>query len=79
MRRCVDAYVMTRTLSHGIPNAQFDQVCALIQGTRLPLSHLDQVTDAAAVQKAFKPTSQELGCGTLHDAVVCRLATKEVS
>ena len=45
----------------------------------MPLSHLDQFTDAAAVQKAFKPTAQELGWGTLHDAVVCRLATKEVS
>jgi hypothetical protein len=76
----VDACVMALTSSHGTPpNLQFDQVCALIQGTRVPLSCLDQVTDAAAVQKAFKPTAQELGCGTLHDAVVCRLATKDVS
>jgi hypothetical protein len=82
MRRCVLCGCLrdgTHIVTGTPPNLQFDQVCALIQGTRVPLSCLDQVTDAAAVQKAFKPTAQELGCGTLHDAVVCRLATKDVS
>lgn len=39
----------------------------------------DLWSPACVVAQAFKPTPQELACGTLQDAVVCRLATKEVA
>jgi hypothetical protein len=49
-----------------------------VRGSRQPLSALPGLVDAAALQKCFKPSQEELACGTLADAVICRVAAKEV-
>jgi hypothetical protein len=37
------------------------------------------MTDSAAARQLVKPTPEELTCGSLTDALVCRIAAKEVA
>ncbi|XP_068611376.1 EKC/KEOPS complex subunit TPRKB [Brachionichthys hirsutus] len=53
-------------------------ITALVEGQQVPAEDVSSLTDRAKIQKLYKVTSQEVTCGTLLDAVICRMATKDV-
>ncbi|XP_059182294.1 EKC/KEOPS complex subunit TPRKB [Centropristis striata] len=53
-------------------------ITARVSGRKVPAGDLSSLTDAAKVKKLYKVTPQEEKCGTLLQAVVCRMATKDV-
>ncbi|KAM9334774.1 EKC/KEOPS complex subunit TPRKB [Symphorus nematophorus] len=53
-------------------------ITARVDGTQVPAEDVSSLSDEAKIKKLYKVTSQEEKCGTLLDAVVCRMATKDV-
>ncbi|XP_042367121.1 EKC/KEOPS complex subunit TPRKB [Plectropomus leopardus] len=53
-------------------------ITARVNGQQVPAEDVPSLTDFAKVKKLYKVTPQEEKCGTLLDAVVCRMATKDV-
>ncbi|XP_076008295.1 EKC/KEOPS complex subunit TPRKB [Genypterus blacodes] len=53
-------------------------IAAKVDGQQVSLKELSSLSDAAKIKKLYKVTSQEEKCGTLVDAIVCRMATKDV-
>ncbi|XP_046870615.1 EKC/KEOPS complex subunit TPRKB [Hypomesus transpacificus] len=51
-------------------------VVAMVAGQQMPVEHVSSLTDSANIKKLYKVPPQE--CGSLLDAVVCRMATKDV-
>uniref|UniRef100_G3MMJ2 Kinase binding protein CGI-121 n=1 Tax=Amblyomma maculatum TaxID=34609 RepID=G3MMJ2_AMBMU len=49
-----------------------------IKGSQLPLDSIPQFTDCKALAKLFKVTEKELSVGSLLDAVVTRIALKDM-
>lgn len=49
-----------------------------IKGRQLPLNNIPQFTDPQALAKLFKVTEKELSVGSLLDAVVTRIALKDM-
>ncbi|XP_030005226.1 EKC/KEOPS complex subunit TPRKB [Sphaeramia orbicularis] len=49
-----------------------------VNGRQVPVEDVSSLSDAAKIKKLYKVTPQEEVCGTLLDAVVCRMATKDV-
>jgi hypothetical protein len=50
---------------------------AAVGGAPAPLAALAELTDAAAVQRAYKATDAELGVGSLEEAAAARVAARE--
>lgn len=48
-----------------------------VQGTQIPLAEVKQFTDEKLVKKLYKVTDQELSVGSLTDALVSKVASKE--
>lgn len=53
-------------------------ITAMVDGRQVPVEEVSSLSDEAKIKKLYKVTSQEEKCGTLLDAVVCRMATKDV-
>ncbi|XP_071758684.2 EKC/KEOPS complex subunit TPRKB [Centroberyx gerrardi] len=53
-------------------------ITAKVDGLQLPVEELSSLSDPAKIKKLYKVAPQEEKCGTLLDAVVCRMATKDV-
>ncbi|XP_074482176.1 EKC/KEOPS complex subunit TPRKB [Sebastes fasciatus] len=53
-------------------------ITARVSGRQVPAEDISSLTDHAKIKKLYKITPQEEKCGTLLDAVVCRMATKDV-
>ncbi|KAM9846158.1 EKC/KEOPS complex subunit TPRKB [Aulostomus maculatus] len=53
-------------------------VSAKVDGRQVPVEDVSSLSDIAKIKKLYKVTLQEEACGTLLDAVVCRMATKDV-
>lgn len=51
---------------------------ARVNGRQVPAEDVPSLTDHTKIKKLYKVTPQEEKCGTLLDAVVCRMATKDV-
>ncbi|KAM3926233.1 EKC/KEOPS complex subunit TPRKB [Leptodactylus fuscus] len=49
-----------------------------VEGQQVPLADLSQLTDYAKVKKVYKITTQEEKVGSILDAVICRMAVKDV-
>ncbi|KAM4615091.1 LOW QUALITY PROTEIN: EKC/KEOPS complex subunit TPRKB [Polymixia lowei] len=49
-----------------------------VDGQQIPVEEISALSDSTKIKKLYKVTSQEEKCGTLLDAVVCRMATKDV-
>ncbi|XP_072025831.1 EKC/KEOPS complex subunit Tprkb-like [Amphiura filiformis] len=54
-------------------------VTEMIKGDSAPLEELKDYTDEKAIKKLYKITEEELTTGSLLDAIVCRIALKDVS
>lgn len=53
-------------------------IIAQVNGRQVPVEDVSSLSDHAKIQKLYKVTPQEEKCGALLDAVVCRMATKDV-
>ncbi|KAL6116963.1 EKC/KEOPS complex subunit TPRKB [Pungitius pungitius] len=53
-------------------------ITARVSGRQVPAEDVSSLTDHAKIRKLYKIPPQEEKCGTLLDAVVCRMATKDV-
>ncbi|XP_036373762.1 EKC/KEOPS complex subunit TPRKB [Megalops cyprinoides] len=55
-----------------------DDILAKVDGQQIPVNQISCLTDVAKIKKLFKITPQEEHSGTLLDAVICRMAIKDV-
>uniref|UniRef100_I3JU00 EKC/KEOPS complex subunit TPRKB n=3 Tax=Oreochromis niloticus TaxID=8128 RepID=I3JU00_ORENI len=53
-------------------------IAARVEGRQVPVEELSSLSDHTKIKKLYKVTPQEEKCGSLLDAVVCRMATKDV-
>lgn len=53
-------------------------ITATVDGRQVPVEDLSSLTDLEKIKKLYKITPQEDRTGTLLDAVVCRMAAKDV-
>uniref|UniRef100_UPI0037E98F16 EKC/KEOPS complex subunit TPRKB n=1 Tax=Semicossyphus pulcher TaxID=241346 RepID=UPI0037E98F16 len=53
-------------------------ITAVVSGQQVPVEDVSSLSNHTKIKKLYKVTPQEERCGTLLDAVVCRLATKDV-
>ncbi|XP_049329609.1 EKC/KEOPS complex subunit TPRKB isoform X1 [Astyanax mexicanus] len=55
-----------------------DDVTSKVDGQQIPADQISTLSDMAKIKKLYKVTPQEEKCGTVLDAVVLRMAAKEV-
>ncbi|XP_047245366.1 EKC/KEOPS complex subunit TPRKB [Girardinichthys multiradiatus] len=53
-------------------------IMAMVDGQQLPVDEVSSLSDLEKIRKLYKVTPLEETCGTLLDAVVCRMAIKDV-
>ncbi|TNN55156.1 EKC/KEOPS complex subunit Tprkb [Liparis tanakae] len=53
-------------------------IAARVSGRQVPAEDVSSLSDHAKIKKLYKIPPQEEKCGTLLDAVVCRMAIKDV-
>ncbi|XP_010753372.2 EKC/KEOPS complex subunit TPRKB [Larimichthys crocea] len=53
-------------------------ITAAVDGRQVPVEDISSLSDQTKIKKLYKITPQEEKCGTLLDAVVCRMAIKDV-
>ncbi|XP_061663927.1 EKC/KEOPS complex subunit TPRKB [Syngnathoides biaculeatus] len=64
-------------LVHGKEESDpFSDVASKVDGQQVPVDDLSSLSDLEQIKKLYKITPQE--CGTLLDAVVCKMAAKDV-
>ncbi|XP_056311002.1 EKC/KEOPS complex subunit TPRKB [Danio aesculapii] len=56
-----------------------DDIISKVDGQQIDVGQVSEFTDTAKIKKLYKITPQEEKCGSLLDAVVCRMATKDVA
>lgn len=60
-------------------NLNVDDIISKVDGQQIPVDQVSELMDAAKIKKLYKVAPQEEKCGSLLDAVVCRMATKDVA
>ncbi|XP_029901583.1 EKC/KEOPS complex subunit TPRKB [Myripristis murdjan] len=55
-----------------------EEITAKVDGRQVPVEEISSLSDPAKIKKLYKVSPLEEKCGTLLDAVVCRMATKDV-
>uniref|UniRef100_A0A3Q2Q995 EKC/KEOPS complex subunit TPRKB n=1 Tax=Fundulus heteroclitus TaxID=8078 RepID=A0A3Q2Q995_FUNHE len=64
---------------HGRDEQQaVSDVTAAVDGQQLPAGEVSTLSDLEKIRKLYKVTPQEETCGNLLDAVICRMAIKDV-
>ncbi|KAM8740834.1 EKC/KEOPS complex subunit TPRKB [Acanthopagrus schlegelii] len=73
-----DSSVMV-VLVHSEDESQLlSDITARVNGRQVPVEDVSSLSDQAKIKKLYKVTPQEEKSGTLLDAVVCRMAIKDV-
>ncbi|KAF7694057.1 EKC/KEOPS complex subunit TPRKB [Silurus meridionalis] len=55
-----------------------DDVQSKVDGQQIPADQMSSLSDFAKIKKLYKVSSQEEKCGSVLDAVICRMAAKDV-
>ncbi|XP_035003280.1 EKC/KEOPS complex subunit TPRKB [Hippoglossus stenolepis] len=55
-----------------------EDIVTKVDGRQVPVEDVSSLSDSAKIRKLYKVAPQEETCGTLLDAVICRMATKDV-
>ncbi|XP_057711593.1 EKC/KEOPS complex subunit TPRKB isoform X2 [Corythoichthys intestinalis] len=53
-------------------------IATKVDGLQIPVDEMCSLSNFEKIKKLYKVTPQEEKCGTLQDAVICRMATKDV-
>uniref|UniRef100_A0A9J8ACH6 EKC/KEOPS complex subunit TPRKB n=2 Tax=Cyprinus carpio TaxID=7962 RepID=A0A9J8ACH6_CYPCA len=56
-----------------------DDIISKVDGQQVAVDRVSDFTDVAKIKKLYKVAPQEEECGSLLDAVVCRMAMKDVA
>uniref|UniRef100_A0A672KAP4 EKC/KEOPS complex subunit Tprkb-like n=1 Tax=Sinocyclocheilus grahami TaxID=75366 RepID=A0A672KAP4_SINGR len=56
-----------------------DNIISKVDGQQVGVDRVSDLTDVSKIKKLYKVAPQEEKCGSLLDAVVCRMATKDVT
>ncbi|XP_016384513.1 EKC/KEOPS complex subunit Tprkb-like [Sinocyclocheilus rhinocerous] len=56
-----------------------DNIISKVDGQQIAVDRVSDLNDVAKIKKLYKVAPQEEKCGSLLDAVVCRMATKDVA
>ncbi|RXN20371.1 EKC KEOPS complex subunit Tprkb-like protein [Labeo rohita] len=56
-----------------------DDIISKVDGEQIAVDQVSDLTDVAKIKKLYKIAPQEEKCGSLLDAVVCRMATKDAA
>uniref|UniRef100_A0A8C1P0B4 EKC/KEOPS complex subunit TPRKB n=2 Tax=Cyprinus carpio TaxID=7962 RepID=A0A8C1P0B4_CYPCA len=56
-----------------------EDIIGKVDGQQMAVDRVSDLTDVAKIKKLYKVAPQEEKCGSLLDAVVCRMATKDVA
>ncbi|CAB4008303.1 Hypothetical predicted protein, partial [Paramuricea clavata] len=73
-----DPAVLVVAISKGETN-KMKSIIPLIKGEQVLLTKLQSITDENKIKKIYKIPESELTCGSLTDAVVTRIATKDAN
>ncbi|KAK1790539.1 hypothetical protein P4O66_014424, partial [Electrophorus voltai] len=65
-------------LVHKKDNLNKEDILCKVKGEQIPADHISSLSDTAQIKKLYKVTPQEEKCGSVLDAIVCRMATKDV-
>ncbi|KAG5845834.1 EKC/KEOPS complex subunit TPRKB isoform X1 [Anguilla rostrata] len=55
-----------------------DDILSKVDGQQISVHHISSLSNIAKIKKLYKVSPQEELCGSLLDAVICRMATKDV-
>ncbi|XP_060931713.1 EKC/KEOPS complex subunit TPRKB [Limanda limanda] len=55
-----------------------EDIVTKVDGRQVPVEDVSTLSDSVKIRKLYKVPPQEETCGTLLDAVICRMATKDV-
>ncbi|XP_060745659.1 EKC/KEOPS complex subunit TPRKB [Tachysurus vachellii] len=55
-----------------------DDILSKVDGQQIPADQISSLSDLAKIKKLYKLAPQEEKCGSVLDAVVCRMAAKDV-
>ncbi|XP_052781987.1 EKC/KEOPS complex subunit TPRKB-like [Mya arenaria] len=58
-------------------NKVMEQLTKVIDGTEVDTGDVTQFTDESLIKKVYKVSDEELNCGSLTDALVSKIASKE--
>ncbi|XP_069012796.1 EKC/KEOPS complex subunit TPRKB [Embiotoca jacksoni] len=73
-----DDSVMVVVVHNNEESQLLSDITARVDGQQVPVEDVSSLSDPAKIRKLFKVTPQEVKCGSLLDAVVCRMAIKDV-
>ncbi|XP_028398180.1 EKC/KEOPS complex subunit TPRKB-like [Dendronephthya gigantea] len=73
-----DPAVLVVVINKGETN-NTSSVISLIKGEQMPLTRLQSIADENRIKKVYKIPESEMTCGSLTDAVVTRIATKDAN
>ncbi|KAM8973870.1 EKC/KEOPS complex subunit TPRKB [Pelodytes ibericus] len=73
-----DSAVLVVLTDNGSNVVNSQEIIAHVDGQQLPLAELSQLTDLTKVKKMYKVTAEEEKIGTVLDAVICKMSTKDV-
>ncbi|KAM4675637.1 EKC/KEOPS complex subunit TPRKB [Discoglossus pictus] len=73
-----DSGVLVVLTEDGMKTLNSQEIASHVDGQQVPLAELAELTDLAKVRKMYKITTQEEKYGTMLEAVICRMSTKDV-
>ncbi|XP_074554341.1 EKC/KEOPS complex subunit TPRKB [Halichoeres trimaculatus] len=73
-----DDSVMVVLVHDKTETESLSDIMTKVDGQQVPVEDVSLLSNLAKIKQLYKVTPQEEKCGTLLDAVVCRMATKDV-